>query len=595
MVNVTEITQGDFPGSFTPNTFFTANGWVKVVVDVGANPSLTGDNITVAYFTLEAVGNAGTSSYLNLEVQSLLNDSFAAIPFTPINGTFLIPAATKVVIPSVSVEQGANTIVPVMIKNATDAVSGTSIKLWFNPAVVNVTEITQGDFPGSFTPNTFFTANGWVKVVVDVGANPSLTGDNITVAYFTLEAVGNAGTSSYLNLEVQSLLNDSFAAIPFTPINGTFTVSTGPPAPTLVTYTITNTTITLPQTTSIDVRFSERVSAIIKIEDASGNLVNELYSSPDVTNPLPQIWDGTYESNGTQVPGGVYTVNVTGTNTTTGLSVTDTTKTIIVIPPPPVLTSIEVSPQTATLNITETQQFTTTAKDQYGNTMPGIIFTWSSSNTATGVINQNGLFTANAPGTTTVKAANGSINGTASVVVIFKADYTLFLATGWNFVSIPKKLAAGNNTVEDVFGDVNRSSHSIFLYNTSTAEWNVMNLTDEVKPLDGIWIYSAESKVIPITFDNDPLRTPPTKMLYNGWNAIGLSDTIPTSANDALSPVEDKWTFLIGFDAINQQYQTTIINNNHDGDERDEGNPMNSGIGYWVYMKEDGELAGLSV
>lgn len=110
----------------------------------------------------------------------------------------------------------------------------------------------------------------------------------------------------------------------------TVTVTEAGAAPTLEVYTITNTTITPPQTTSIDVRFSEQVSATIKIEDASGNLVNELYTSTGVTNPCPQIWDGTYTT-GAQVPDGEYTVNVSGVSTTTGLSVIDTSKTIEVV------------------------------------------------------------------------------------------------------------------------------------------------------------------------------------------------------------------------------------------------------------------------
>ena len=100
--------------------------------------------------------------------------------------------------------------------------------------------------------------------------------------------------------------------------------------PTLVTYTITNTTITPPQTTSIDVKFSERVSATIKIEDTVGNLIKQLYSSSGVTDPTPKTWDGTY-TNGTTVPDGMYIVNVTGVNTTTGLSVINTSEAITVI------------------------------------------------------------------------------------------------------------------------------------------------------------------------------------------------------------------------------------------------------------------------
>jgi len=100
-------------------------------------------------------------------------------------------------------------------------------------------------------------------------------------------------------------------------------------APQLITYTITNTTITPSQTTSIDVRFSERVEAWIKIEDENRNLVNELYYSNGVTNPRAKTWDGTY-TNGTVVPDGDYYVNVTGLNRTTELNVVNNTETITV-------------------------------------------------------------------------------------------------------------------------------------------------------------------------------------------------------------------------------------------------------------------------
>jgi hypothetical protein len=115
--------------------------------------------------------------------------------------------------------------------------------------------------------------------------------------------------------------------------NDGYTEVTAVEPPTLVTYIITDTVITPPQTTSIDVEFSERVSAIIKIEDASGNLVNELYTSSGVTDPDPKTWDGT-DTDGETVPNGTYTVNVSGVNTTTGFSVVDTSKTITVGVPP---------------------------------------------------------------------------------------------------------------------------------------------------------------------------------------------------------------------------------------------------------------------
>ena len=82
-----------------------------------------------------------------------------------------------------------------------------------------------------------------------------------------------------------------------------------------------------------------------------------------------------------------------------------------------VLTTIEVSPSTPTVNVNDTEQFTATAKDQNGNVMENITIEWTSSNETVGTITDAGLFTAAAVGMTTVKAENGTVNGTANVTV----------------------------------------------------------------------------------------------------------------------------------------------------------------------------------
>ena len=82
------------------------------------------------------------------------------------------------------------------------------------------------------------------------------------------------------------------------------------------------------------------------------------------------------------------------------------------------LTSIVVSPTSATVNISGTQQFTATARDQFATsltTQP--TFTWSVS--GGGTISSNGLFTAGttAGGPYTVTAQSGGVSGTASVTI----------------------------------------------------------------------------------------------------------------------------------------------------------------------------------
>jgi len=81
-----------------------------------------------------------------------------------------------------------------------------------------------------------------------------------------------------------------------------------------------------------------------------------------------------------------------------------------------VLTSISVTPASATVKSGATQQFSAVALDQFNNalaTQPA--FTWSVS--GGGTIDATGLFTANAGGAFTVTAANGNVSGAASVRV----------------------------------------------------------------------------------------------------------------------------------------------------------------------------------
>jgi len=85
---------------------------------------------------------------------------------------------------------------------------------------------------------------------------------------------------------------------------------------------------------------------------------------------------------------------------------------------PPVLTTITVSPASASVQTGASFQFSATAFDQFGNLMnPQPTFTWSVN--GGGTINSSGLFTAGAAagGPFTVTAVSGGVNGTASVTV----------------------------------------------------------------------------------------------------------------------------------------------------------------------------------
>gem|GEM_PF-2987612 len=167
------------------------------------------------------------------------------------------------------------------------------------------------------------------------------------------------------------------------------------------------------------------------------------------------------------------------------------------------------------------------------------------------------------------------------------APADLALSAGWNFISVPRPLAAGNDTAL-IFTPVATDGHSVFRYNTAAGKWVALVATDQIAPLEGFWLYSAEPTTVPLNFSNDPLTPPSERALISGWNAIGITGTTPAAARDALLSVSGNWTTLIGFDAKKQAFETGIISggSNDYADSR----LVYQGKGYWLYMTGPGTL-----
>ncbi len=83
----------------------------------------------------------------------------------------------------------------------------------------------------------------------------------------------------------------------------------------------------------------------------------------------------------------------------------------------PILTSIIVSPSSASVLINGTQSLTAIAKDQFNNPMTGITFTWTSSNSSVATVNSSGLVTGKILGSATITAVSGSLSATAAITV----------------------------------------------------------------------------------------------------------------------------------------------------------------------------------
>jgi PKD repeat protein len=195
---------------------------------------------------------------------------------------------------------------------------------------------------------------------------------------------------------------------------------------------------------------------------------------------------------------------------------------------------------------------------------------------------------------TTTKNGYVTVTGVSPTVtptVVPPSGNTISMYTGWNFVSTPRTLAIGHDTIGTVF-PAGVTDRPIYLYNAGTGMWQILNNSSSFKPLDGIWIYAVSSTNVPLTFKNDPLQTPPTKPVYLGWNAIGFSDVTAATAKDTLQSVSSSWVSVIGFNAAAQSYDTSIINGGS-GSHADT-NPMYPTKGYWLFMNADGTLAAIS-
>jgi hypothetical protein len=199
------------------------------------------------------------------------------------------------------------------------------------------------------------------------------------------------------------------------------------------------------------------------------------------------------------------------------------------------------------------------------------------------------------PGGYTLSASMGTyathIRSNPLKVVVY---LPLVLNHGWNFISVPRRLAEENCTTLSLFASVDTAGHSIFIFNPAAEGWTALKAGDKISPLQGIWIYSNQVIELRPVFDTDRRQVPPAKKLAAGWNAIGFSDFEAATANSSLTSVENLWSTLIGFDSAHQVYEASIINNAPQDDPHSEKRPLSPWKGYWLYMTGEGELAAVS-
>jgi peptidoglycan/xylan/chitin deacetylase (PgdA/CDA1 family) len=99
--------------------------------------------------------------------------------------------------------------------------------------------------------------------------------------------------------------------------------------------------------------------------------------------------------------------------TASALGISSAPASLMVLPPPPVLTSLVVTPASPSIFTGGTQQLTAQGYDQSGNQMSGLAFAWASSNQSVATVGANGLASGVSVGTSQISASAQGIHSNA--------------------------------------------------------------------------------------------------------------------------------------------------------------------------------------
>lgn len=190
---------------------------------------------------------------------------------------------------------------------------------------------------------------------------------------------------------------------------------------TVLTSVVTTVTITMPRTL---IKVSDTVRAEAVGRDLTGNIVANRPVTWTTSDPLGAV----------VTPFGL----VLGVQPRPAVTISATidgvvgTKVVTVVPAD--VGSIIINPNTATLAPGATTTMQATVFDEFGGVDPNRTVVWSSFLPSVASIDQNGLVTAQAEGTTTIRATTGGVVGEATVIVSlvanerFRIEVTNYLA-----------------------------------------------------------------------------------------------------------------------------------------------------------------------
>jgi hypothetical protein len=331
-----------------------------------------------------------------ITADGLFSATTAGGPFTvkaavgTVSGNALVtvtPAPVYYPIPGIVQAENYDNMLGIQTQPTTDAGGGENVG-WIEAGdwltyLVDVAE--------TGTYSVKFRVAGWAatgRIALQNSALNTLTAANIpNTGGYQVWATANGEANFTLNAGKQTIRILAVGA----PWNFNYFEVSKVEEPVLTTITLT------PATATIDKGQTQQFIAVGK--DQFG-----------VVMPITPTWS---TDGGTVSASGLYSGTTAGNFIVTAMSGIVSGSATIVVKEIPVLTTITVTPATATIDKGQTQQFTAVGKDQFGVAM-AITPTWS---TTGGIVSTSGLYSGTTAGNFIVTASSGAVSGPAAITV----------------------------------------------------------------------------------------------------------------------------------------------------------------------------------
>ncbi len=172
------------------------------------------------------------------------------------------------------------------------------------------------------------------------------------------------------------------------------------------------------------------------------------------------------------------------------------------------------------------------------------------------------------------------------------------LASGWNIYSTPIALDSSCNTIGDALDiwTADSGNFVIAYYFDSSASPQAFAEVTSLTPLQAIYIQMSAASTIDV-ISNTSYTAPPSRIMYQGWNLIGLAELYNMDAEDALASAyyvagannigySQVVSPGLGQTAWSATRRATIVGPSYE--------TMVPCEGYWVYMVNQGNLGGFT-